>query len=74
MGDTFVGIIGNFNGFALENSDFNPQSDDSNIKFFFDEETQTRPIRKFKKRRRRSRARSIDSSAGFGNGGMSGGF
>lgn len=74
MGDTFQGIMGNFNGFALENSDFNPQSDDSNIKFFFDEETQRQPIRKFKKRRKRGRARSTDSSAGFGNGGMSGGF
>jgi len=38
MGDTFQGIMGNFNGYALENSDFNPQSDDSNIKGFFNDD------------------------------------
>ena len=35
-GDTFQGINGNFHGFALENSDFDPNSDDSNMKNFFD--------------------------------------
>ena len=37
MGDTFQGIMGNFNGYALENSDFNPQSDDSDVADFFND-------------------------------------
>jgi hypothetical protein len=36
MGDIFRGMIGDFNGFALENSDFDPMSDDSDIDSFFD--------------------------------------
>jgi len=36
MGDVFRGINGDFNGFALENSDFDPMSDDSDIDSFFD--------------------------------------
>jgi len=35
MGETFQGINGNFNGYALENSDFDPQSDDSDVDSFF---------------------------------------
>jgi len=35
-GDVFRGINGDFNGFALENSDFDPMSDDSDIDSFFD--------------------------------------
>jgi len=38
MGETFVGIMGDFNGYALEDSDFNPQSDDSNIDGFFNDD------------------------------------
>jgi len=38
MGDTFQGIMGNFNGYALENSDFNPQSDDRDVASFFNDD------------------------------------
>lgn len=37
MGETFTGIMGNFNGYALENSNFDPQSDDSDVDAFFDQ-------------------------------------
>lgn len=38
MGDTFTGIMGNFNGYALERSNFHTQSDDSNVKSFFNDD------------------------------------
>ncbi len=87
MGDTFQGINGNFHGFALENSDFNPVSDDSNMKNFFDgdndfgEQPQAfrkspPPFRKTRKRKRKSARKSVQpvrrSEAGFG--GITGGF
>jgi len=37
MGETFQGIMGNFNGYALENSNFDPQSDDSDVSNFFND-------------------------------------
>lgn len=80
MPEIFEGLISDFHGFALENSkDFNPRSDDSNIKNFFDddfgEERQAfrkspPPFRKTRRRRRKS-ARRIEP-VGFG--GMTGGF
>ena len=37
MGEIFRNIRGNLNGYGLENSKFNPQSDDSDINSFFDQ-------------------------------------
>jgi len=83
MGDTFTGIMGNFNGYALEKSDFHTQSDDSNVSSFFNDDfgnqneqvidrriIRKARIKRIKKVRSRPRARSSD--AGFG--GMTGGF
>jgi hypothetical protein len=35
MGDIFQGIKGNLQGYGLEDSDFDPQSDDGDIDAFF---------------------------------------
>lgn len=85
MGETFVGINGDFHGFALENSDFNPVSDDSNIKNFFDDDDNfgeqrqafrksPPPFRKTKRRRKSARRSQPVRRSEAGFGGMTGGF
>jgi len=39
MGDIFEGLNGGFNGYALEDSDFDTQSDDSDVNEFFNDDT-----------------------------------
>lgn len=74
MGDTFQGIMGNFNGYALEKSKFNPQSDDSNIDGFFNDDfgndneqvIDQRTIKKARIKRIRKKTMTPKSKGSFG--------
>jgi hypothetical protein len=74
MGEIFEGLMGNFNGYALEDSDFNTQSDDSDVDSFFNDDfgnqneqvIDQKTIKKGRVKRIKKVRRSRESSGSFG--------
>ena len=66
MGETFQGINGNFNGYALEDSDFNPQSDDSDVDSFFNDDSGEGVLNKKAIKKSRKIFKRTSESGAFG--------
>ena len=66
MGEIFKNIRGNLNGYGLENSKFNPQSDDSDINSFFDQKGENSVINKKAIRKSRKIFKKTTETSAFG--------
>ena len=66
MPEIFGNIIGDFNGYALEDSDFDSQSDDSDVDAFFDQKGENSIVNKKAIRKSKKIFKKTTQSSAFG--------